>query len=81
MKRVLSGIAMSLAAGFASGQTTNFDLGPVGQPPANWQCGVMGSSSPKCSVERDAGQTSDIIQAAMNDRYAFAPRLTIGQVR
>ena len=45
---------MSLAAGFASGQTTNFDLGPVGQPPAGWQCGVTGSGSPKWSVERDA---------------------------
>lgn len=53
MKQVLSEIAMGLAAGFATSQTTNFYLDPVGQPPAGWQCGVTGSGSPKWTVERD----------------------------
>ena len=45
---------MSLAAGFASAQTTNFDLDPVGQAPAAWQCGVTGRGAPKWMVERDS---------------------------
>ena len=32
-------------------------------------------------TRRRLAQASDIIQASMTDRYAFAPRLTIGHVR
>ena len=53
MKRVLSAGSMILAAGFAAGQTTNFELDAVGQAPAGWQCGVTGGGAPKWSVERD----------------------------
>ena len=44
---------MALAAGFASGQTVNFDADAVGQPPTGWQCGVTGRGSPRWTIERD----------------------------